>query len=159
MQPKLIEGASRYLGAPKGWKPETEGTCCHLAIRDESGHDRSNRMISAWEPTPAEALAIVAGGHVFLSVVGEAHPPVMLWAEPAPVDPEKVEAVNHNISIYPLIKLLTEGRGESEVWVMIETLCLAAGLLFRRDARGTATFVETIAERMETRFAQRDQRD
>lgn len=34
--------------------------------------------------TPEEMLAILAGGTVYLRIVGTSHPPVMVWAEPPP---------------------------------------------------------------------------
>lgn len=160
MVPKVIDGATRHLGAPKGWKPEKDGQCGHLAIRDVPiSEGRSNLMQSIWEPSPSDVATFMAGGCVMLTVNGFDHPPVALGAVMPLVDPSTVESVDHNQAVYPIMRLLCEGRGETEIWVLIESLCLGAGLLFGRDARGTATFVETIAERMGTRFAQRNQRD
>lgn len=82
MIPKRIAGATRYLGAPKGWEPESDGDCSHLAILDVPS-EGSPVMISAWEPTPKEVEAIVAGQPIYLQVRGTAHPPVMLWVEAA----------------------------------------------------------------------------
>jgi hypothetical protein len=76
MIPKRIHGATRYLGAPKGWNPETDGDCSHLAILDTEGV-----MISSWEPTPAELKALNAGACVYLQIVGTGHPPVNIWVE------------------------------------------------------------------------------
>lgn len=73
-----IEGCTRALGAPAGWTPETSGECLGLPIRDQMNGDVPC-MVSAWEPTPAEIAAIVAGAKIYLSVVGTAHPPVMLY--------------------------------------------------------------------------------
>jgi hypothetical protein len=82
MIPKRIAGATRYLGAPKGWEPEADGDCSHLAIVDvPSTNGGSPVMISAWEPTPKELEALVAGAPVYLQVVGSAHPPVMVWVQ------------------------------------------------------------------------------
>jgi hypothetical protein len=78
MIPMRIAGATHYLGAPKGWEPEKDGPCCHLAVRVVDG----NVWESAWEPTPAELAALNAGGSVLLRVVG-GQPPVMLLVEPA----------------------------------------------------------------------------
>lgn len=76
MIPARIAGATHHLGAPKGWKPEEDGNCCHLAVRVVEG----NVWQSAWEPTPAEVAAISAGAKIVLSVVG-GQPPVMLSVE------------------------------------------------------------------------------
>ena len=56
MIPKRIVGTTHYLGAPKGWKPETDGDCAHLAVRFNGYVSES-----AWEPTPAELAALNAG--------------------------------------------------------------------------------------------------
>lgn len=77
MIPLRITNATHYLGAPKDWKPETDGECGHLAVRVVD-----NIWQSAWEPTPAELAALNAGGSVILSVVG-GQPPVALGVEAA----------------------------------------------------------------------------
>jgi hypothetical protein len=72
-----IIGATRDLGAPKGWDPATQGRCLSLPVRDEidaAGH----RMSSAWLPTPEELAAIAAGAPIHLTIFAGAHPPVML---------------------------------------------------------------------------------
>lgn len=78
MIPARIEGCTRVLGAPQGWTPETSEPCCGLPIRDEVSGGMPV-MVSAWEPTPAEAAAIAAGANIMLRIVGVAHPPVMLF--------------------------------------------------------------------------------
>lgn len=85
MIPKRIEGATRYLGAPRNWNPEQDGECSHLAIMDVQTEHGGNVMISAWEPTPAEIAALVNGAPLYLQVVGTAHPPVAVWVQPVPV--------------------------------------------------------------------------
>lgn len=75
MMPLRIEGATHYLGAPKDWKPEENGRCSHLAVRQVG-----NVFESAWEPTPSELQALLDGGRVVLSVVG-GQPPVALHVE------------------------------------------------------------------------------
>ena len=39
------------------------------------------QIISTWELSPEEARRLYLGGHVRLSVLGGAHPPVKLWVE------------------------------------------------------------------------------
>lgn len=80
MIPMRIANATHYMGAPKGWEPERDGRCSHLAVRVVG-----NVYESAWEPTPDELAALNAGGSVLLRVVG-GQPPVMLLVEPAPVE-------------------------------------------------------------------------
>lgn len=60
-----------------------------LWIRDESVQvaDRlMNAMTSAWEPTPQQIEALVAGGKIYLQILGNVHPPVCLWVEAATVE-------------------------------------------------------------------------
>lgn len=51
-----------------------------LAIRDEE-HDGLNYMTSCWEPTPRELALLNAGGAVRLTILGTAHPPVLLTVQ------------------------------------------------------------------------------
>lgn len=83
-----IPKATRYLGAPLGWKPETDGDCGHLAIRDMTVNRGVQSMHSLWEPTPQELDWIARGGKVRLMIVGTVHPPVMLMVDLPPEDQE-----------------------------------------------------------------------
>ena len=79
MIPKRHPSGTRYLGAPRGWEPETDGSCAHLSIADID-HEGSNIMESIWEPLPDELAALNAGGFVVLHVRGNGHPPVYVTA-------------------------------------------------------------------------------
>lgn len=81
MIPRRILGASHWLGAPAGWKPDVDGDCGHLAIRTQ-GDPRHGRgwCESAWEPTPKELEQLNAGGSVILRVVSW-QPPVAVYVE------------------------------------------------------------------------------
>lgn len=79
MIPARISGATRWLGAPPGWTPDTSGPCGHLAVRDGIAGDLPV-MESAWEPTPDELAALNAGGKVYLRIIGQGHPPVWVYA-------------------------------------------------------------------------------
>lgn len=81
MLPVRIEGATRILGAPAGWNPQSNGPCCGLAIKDEVV-DAMPYMTSAWEPTPSDLQALTAGGRVMLRILGTGHPPVAMWIQP-----------------------------------------------------------------------------
>lgn len=72
-----IDAATRVLGAPADWNEERDGTCGSLAIRDVEIAGQ-NVMVSAWQPTPEEIAAIVAGATVRLYVWGSRHPPVSI---------------------------------------------------------------------------------
>lgn len=56
----------------------------------------------------------------------------------------------HNQIVRKVFPLIIDGRSEEECWVVIESLCAGVGALFGRDGRQTATFVETVAERLAT---------
>ena len=78
---KRISGTTHYLGSPKGWHPDKDGKCGHLAIRTQGEPQRGDGWCeSAWEPTPSELAALNAGGSIILRVVGW-QPPVALYVE------------------------------------------------------------------------------
>jgi hypothetical protein len=81
-----IPGATRYLGAPVGWKPDEQGDCAHLAIRDMPINGDVPSMHSVWEPTPDELERLKAGAQIYLIIVGSSHPPVSLSVGSAPDD-------------------------------------------------------------------------
>ena len=55
----------------------------------------------------------------------------------------------HNQAMLPIMRLIVEhAPSEAEQWVVLESLCCGIGLLHGRNAKATATFVETIAERL-----------
>lgn len=83
MIPRRILNAVHWLGAPLGWKPDSDGDCGHLAIRTSGDPRHGNGWCeSAWEPTPAELAQLNAGGSIILRVVGW-QPPVALYVERA----------------------------------------------------------------------------
>lgn len=73
MIPQQLEGASRRLGAPKGWDHSTRGICHTLEIMDVDGW-----MVSAWRPSAAELQRLNDGQPLFLFIQGTAHPVVAL---------------------------------------------------------------------------------
>ena len=81
-----IPQATRWLGAPLGWKPDEQGDCVHLAIRDIDT-SAGPAMMSLWEPTPDELARLNAGAKVSLLVVGNIHPPVSVSVGMVPKDP------------------------------------------------------------------------
>ena len=76
MLPLRISNHTRVLA-------ETQDEYYALAIRDEM-IDGIPHMTSLWEPTPAEARLLAVGGQVRLTIIGMAHPPVMLQVQPPP---------------------------------------------------------------------------
>jgi hypothetical protein len=83
-----IPGATRYLGAPLGWKPDEHGHCGHLAIRDMPVNGGVPAMHSVWEPTPEELERLKAGAPIYLCIIGTVHPPVSLAVGMPPADGE-----------------------------------------------------------------------
>lgn len=76
MLPLRVANATRVLA-------ESQDEYFALAILDEE-IDGVNHMTSVWEPTPAELAMLQHGGAVRLTILGRAHPPVMLSCQPAP---------------------------------------------------------------------------
>lgn len=76
---------TRYLGAPKGWEPDEQGPCGHLAISDIPT-TAGPAMQSLWEPTPDELAQLNAGGVVVLTIIGTEHPPIEIktWLRKEP---------------------------------------------------------------------------
>ncbi len=88
MIPKRISGATHYLGAPKNWDTEKDGTCHGLAVRLVE----DNVWQSAWEPTPAELEVLNSGALVILNIVG-GQPPVSVTVElPAALNAPSTDA-------------------------------------------------------------------
>lgn len=77
MLPGRIDRATRTLTAPDGWNSDCDGPCGSLAIRDEPYCGLAS-MVSAWRPSPAEILALIAGEPIYLRVIGMEHPAVSL---------------------------------------------------------------------------------
>lgn len=70
-----VRGATRVLGKSQGY--------IGLAVRDETVNTTVDGpetpvMVTAWEPTPVEIAAIVAGAPVHVRIVGTAHPPILV---------------------------------------------------------------------------------
>ncbi|UPT53328.1 hypothetical protein [Synechococcus phage Ssp-JY38] len=71
-------GCTRVLGEEQGYLP--------LPIRDELTRDSGTgielpSMVSCYRPTPEELTCLLNGGRIYLRILGNAHPPVALWAE------------------------------------------------------------------------------
>ncbi len=84
MQIGRIEGATRVLGKQQGY--------LGLPLRD--GHfdcsvngTRTPAMTTAWVPTPKELAALAAGAAVHVSILGTAHPPIMVDVGEPPKEP------------------------------------------------------------------------
>lgn len=77
MLPLRISNATRILA-------EGQDEYHALAILDERDESGVNHMTSVWEPTPAELEDLKAGGAVRLTIIGGAHPPVMITTQPPP---------------------------------------------------------------------------
>ena len=111
MIPRRITGASHWLGAPAGWKPDKDGDCGHLAIRT-TGDPRHGKgwCESAWEPTPAELEQLNAGGSIILRVVSW-QPPVAMYVEKAEHAYEPVETIQEQPSALKVCPMCEEAIG------------------------------------------------
>jgi len=78
MMINAIEGCTRRIGKSQGY--------LGLPLRDEVV-DGVPQMVTSWQPTPAEVAAIATGAPIYLVVLGQAHPPVMLVVGPTPERP------------------------------------------------------------------------
>jgi len=74
-----IEGATRLLGLSQGY----EG----LPVKDgiiECADQRLPVMTTAWTPTPAELDALNKGASIYVSIIGNNHPPILVGTGPLP---------------------------------------------------------------------------
>ncbi len=74
---KRIEQATRELGKPADWNENNDPPCGVLPIRDVITPE-GPFMISAWEFSPDELLALQNGTTLKLWIRGVAHPVVAL---------------------------------------------------------------------------------
>ena len=68
-----IAGATRTLATD-------QDEYLDLQIRDETLNDGTNCMVSKWTPTPSQLAILNAGGSLYLGIMGDAHPPVIMAA-------------------------------------------------------------------------------
>jgi hypothetical protein len=79
MQIGRIEGATRVIGKSQGYMG--------LPLRDAvvncsvNGPDTPT-MTTAWLPTPEELAALNAGASVHVTILGVAHPPILVGVGP-----------------------------------------------------------------------------
>jgi hypothetical protein len=83
MQIGRIEGSTRIIGKSQGYMG--------LPIRDDAVNcsvngDNTPTMTTAWLPTPAEMNALNAGAAVHVTIVGVAHPPIIVGVGPQPTE-------------------------------------------------------------------------
>jgi len=65
-----IEGTTRRIGKSQGY--------LGLCVRDAVYPDGTPVMQTAWQPTPSELARLNAGHSIILTILGTAHPPVLL---------------------------------------------------------------------------------
>jgi hypothetical protein len=73
-----INGANHRLGKPSDM---TDAECHPLAVRVERvqyADGETLEFTSAWYPTPDELKRLNEGAAVYLTIVGQGHPPVRL---------------------------------------------------------------------------------
>jgi hypothetical protein len=77
MTPIKFEGANVLLTRPEDMTDEQCGALPALRDKDEDGLPF---LLTAWQPTPEEILAIQAGAPIYLKVCGMGMPPVSLFS-------------------------------------------------------------------------------
>jgi len=75
MMINAIEGATRRLGKSQGY--------LGLPVRDieEQGVPA---MVTSWQPTPDELAALAAGAPIYVTILGNQHPPIKVGIGPTP---------------------------------------------------------------------------
>jgi hypothetical protein len=112
MKAATFEGATRVLGAPKGWNVGHDGECVGLPILEAKLPSGQPCMISAWKPTPEELDRLMKGAAVELCVCGVVHPPVSMnvGQVPEPTGFVEVEGVLSEDQRKQLQADLAEGK-------------------------------------------------
>jgi hypothetical protein len=74
MQPASFKEANVVLDTPRGASPDDVGplSACRTTIGDAPGY------VTCWKPTAAELKEIAATGRVWVLVLGNAHPPILV---------------------------------------------------------------------------------
>jgi len=74
MIPLSPENTTRRIGKSQGYKG--------LSVADIQLDTGQAAMVTLWELTPNELAALASGGKVRLTILGSAHPPVLVEAQP-----------------------------------------------------------------------------
>ena len=83
MIPKRIEDSNRQLAKPTGWEVETHGPYCGgLAVVVAKNKAGVTMTTSCWELTPGDYAALVSGGSIHLTVLGDYHPAIAMTVAP-----------------------------------------------------------------------------
>jgi len=88
MEIGCIQGATRFLGAPKDWD-KSKGHCGTLPIRDMPT-DIGNAMVSAWLLNRDEIASLACGSPLYLHIYGTSHPVVGLSVGEPPADADPI---------------------------------------------------------------------
>jgi hypothetical protein len=78
MKPAMFREMTHVLGAPSDWDAEKKGECLGLPV---AFNREAGTITSCWVPEPEDVAALAAGGRVYLTIVGSAHPPVAMTAK------------------------------------------------------------------------------
>jgi hypothetical protein len=79
MMINAIEGATRRLGKSQGY--------LGLPVKDID-LEGVPAMVTSWQPTPAELAALAAGAPIYVTILGNQHPPIMVGIGPTPIEEE-----------------------------------------------------------------------
>jgi hypothetical protein len=79
MKPEKFKSANLVLGAPQGWDAVLHGPCVGLPVFMD---EQDGTMCSCWKPTWREALGLLFGRRLWLTIASGSHPPVALEVHP-----------------------------------------------------------------------------
>lgn len=108
MKPTRIENAAGVLEQPPNWNEAVHGPCAGLPVRVEE-IDGIKFLVSSWEPTPAELIAIKRGAAIRLYVSAPVHPVVSLGVGPIPGEPQAIPELTFVDTTHPLANMV-------EIW-------------------------------------------
>jgi len=74
MIPLSPENTTRRIGKSQGYKG--------LSVADIRLDTGEPAMVTIWQPTPQELAVLASGGNIRLTILGAAHPPVMVEVQP-----------------------------------------------------------------------------
>ena len=72
-----IKDSNTVYGTPDDWD-NRNGECANLFVRKQV-QDGVPVMLSAWKPTALELEMLQGGASIVLGVLGEGHPPVLMY--------------------------------------------------------------------------------
>lgn len=123
MQIGRIPGHTRIVGKLQGY--------LGMPIRDELINDSVNgagtpSMLTAWLPMPNELTALELGGAIYVRILGNVHPPMMLAVGEAP-QPAPASELEHAIRFADRVLNRISADPDDDVAVLARTFLQIIG--------------------------------